>query len=86
MAVSKQIFQEPEEIFQEHEARVAVITNIAVELRALILDQGSDELTSANDADAEAKVYAAAFQAWVDHKIHGTPNEIFDAIQSALEI
>jgi len=41
---------------------------------------------SANDADAEAKVYAAAFQAWVDHKIHGTPNEIFDAIQSALEI
>jgi hypothetical protein len=79
MAVSNQIFQ-------EHEARVAAITKIAVELKALVLDQDRDGLTSADNPEAEARVYAAAFQAWVDHKIHGTPNEIFDAIQSALEI
>jgi hypothetical protein len=74
------------EIFEDHEERVAAITKIAVERKALVLNESADELTSADDPDAEALVYAAAFQAWVDHKIHGTPNEIFDAIQSALEV
>jgi len=72
--------------FEDHEERVAAITRIAVELKALVVNESTDELTSAENPDAEALVYAAAFQAWVDHKIHGTPDEIFDAIQSTLEV
>jgi hypothetical protein len=76
----------PPKTFEAHEERVTAITKIAVDLKALVLYQTTDEWTSAEDPNAEALVYAAAFQAWVDHKIHGTPDEIFDAVQSALEI
>ena len=72
--------------FEDHEERVAAITEIAVELKALVPDGSTGELTSAEDPHAEARVYAAAFQAWVDRKLQGTADEIFDAIQSALEV
>jgi hypothetical protein len=73
-------------IFEEHEERVAAITKIAVDLRALIVDDSTDELSSAEDHDADKMVYVATFQAWVDGKINGTAEEIFEATQEALEV
>jgi hypothetical protein len=75
-----------EEIFEAHEERVAAITKIAVDLKALVINKTTDDWTSAENPDAEARVYAAAFQAWVDGKLHGSADEIFDAVQSALEV
>jgi hypothetical protein len=72
-------------ILDEHEDRVATITAIAVEARALILDQSEDEMTSTNDPNAEKAVYARAFQAWADGKIGGTAEDIFETVQEVLE-
>jgi hypothetical protein len=71
---------------EEHIGRVAAITKLAVNLRALVLDESLDELSSAEDHDADRMVYAAAFQAWVDGEISGTAEEIFEATQEALEV
>jgi hypothetical protein len=79
MSISKRIFE-------EHEERVAAITKIAVDLRALILDESADELSSAENPDADKMVYAAAFHAWIDGKINGTAEEIVEATQEALEV
>jgi hypothetical protein len=50
----------------EHENRVAAITAIAIEAKALSLDKGADEITPTDDPNAEKVVYAKAFQAWAD--------------------
>jgi hypothetical protein len=73
-------------LLAEHEDRVAAITVIGVEVQALVLDEESDELVSNEDPDADKLVYAKAFQAWADGKIGGTADEIFDAIEEALEV
>lgn len=72
-------------VLDEHEDRVAAITAIAVEAKALILDKGADEITSTADPDAEKVVYAKAFQAWADGRIEGTAEDIFETVQEVLE-
>jgi len=72
-------------LMAEHEDRVSAITTIGVEVRALVMDEDSDELISNEDPDAEKQVYAKAFQAWADGKISGSADDIFDAIEEALE-
>jgi hypothetical protein len=73
-------------LLDEHENRVAAISVIGIEVQALILDKASDEVVSSGDAEADKLVYARAFQAWADGKISGTAEDIFDAIQEALEV
>jgi hypothetical protein len=70
-------------IFEEHENRLAVITAIGIEVRALI--KSGDEITSAADPDAEMLVYAGAFQAWSQGKIEGSAEDIFESVQEVLE-
>jgi hypothetical protein len=45
-------------IIEEHENRLAVITAIGIEVRALVVDKSTDHITSANDPDADRLVYA----------------------------
>jgi hypothetical protein len=69
----------------EHENRVAAITAIAIEAKALSLDKGADEITPTNDPNAEKVVYAKAFQAWADGRMEGTAEDIFETVQEVLE-
>jgi hypothetical protein len=69
----------------EHENRVAAITAIAIEAKALSLDKGADETTPTDDPNAEKVVYAKAFQAWADGRMEGTAEDIFETVQEVLE-
>ena len=72
-------------IFEEHENRLAVITAIGIEVKALVFDKSADEITSADDPDADRLVYAGAFQAWAHGKIEGSAEDIFESVQEVLE-
>ena len=72
-------------ILDEHEDRVAAITAIALDAKALILDQSAEGMTSTDDPKAERTVYAKAFQAWADGRIEGTAEDIFETVQEVLE-
>ena len=73
-------------VLAEHEDRVAATTVIGVEVQALVLDEASDEVVSNGDPEADRLVYVRAFQDWANGKISGTAEEIFDAIEEALEV
>ncbi len=72
-------------ILDEHEDRVAAITAMAIEAKALILDASGHEPNSTDDPNAERVVYAKAFQAWSDGRIEGTAEDIFETVQEVLE-
>lgn len=69
----------------EHDNRVAVITEIGIDAKALVLDEGTREVSCANFAHAEKLLYARAFQAWADGKIEGEAEDIFETVQEVLE-
>jgi hypothetical protein len=71
--------------FAEHEERLAAIEAIGLEIRALVYDEETDEIRSAEDSGADKQLYARAFQAWAAGKIIGTANEVFDAVEAVLE-
>ncbi|MCG2629851.1 hypothetical protein L6654_24805 [Bradyrhizobium sp. WYCCWR 13023] len=73
-------------VFDEHDGRVRLITAIAMEVKALTLSESGDETVSMSDPDAEKLVYARAYQAWADCKIEGTADDIYEAIQEALDV
>ncbi len=72
--------------FKDHEQRLMTITTIGIETKALIFDERTHEVRSSDDPITEKLFYARAFQAWADGKVEGTADEIFDAIQEALEV
>ncbi|WP_298879411.1 hypothetical protein [uncultured Bradyrhizobium sp.] len=72
-------------VLDEHEGRVAAITAIAIEARALVLSESADEPTSAANPNAEKLVYARAFQAWADGAIEGTAEDIFESVEEVLD-
>ena len=72
-------------VLVEHDNRVASITAIAIEAKALILVESDDEPNSTDDPNAEKIVYAKAFQAWADGRIEGTAEDIFETVQEVLE-
>jgi hypothetical protein len=72
-------------VLEEHKDRVAAITAIAIEAKALTIDEGEDEANSTDDPNAEKIVYARAFRAWADGKIEGTAEDIFETIQEVME-
>jgi hypothetical protein len=73
-------------VFNEHEGRVAIITAIATEVKALTLSESGDEMISTTDPNAEKLVYARAYQAWADCKIEGTADDIFETVQEVLDV
>lgn len=73
-------------VFDEHKDRVAIITAIATEVKALTLSESGDEMISTTDPNAEELVYAMAYQAWADCKIEGTADDIFETVQEVLDL
>ncbi|MDA9463386.1 hypothetical protein [Bradyrhizobium sp. CCBAU 53415] len=73
-------------VYDEHEGRVATITTIAIEAKAVIRSESEAEIIPTNDQDAEKVVYARAFQAWAEGKIGGNAEDIFETVQEVLEI
>ena len=72
-------------VLEEHEARVATITAIAIEAKALIFNNGGGEIDQTDDPNSEKVVYAKAFHAWADGRIDGTAEDIFETVQEVLE-
>ena len=71
---------------EEHDGRVTIITAIAMEVNAIAFSENRDEMISTTDSNAEKLLYARAYQAWVDCKIEGTAEDIFEAVQEVLDI
>lgn len=53
--------------------------------KALVQDDGLDEVTVAGDDQAKKDFYARAFQEWAEGNVEGTAQEIFDAVTTLLE-
>lgn len=73
-------------VFEQHEGRVTVITEIAMEVKALSVNESAEEMVSTTNSEAERLVYAKAYQAWADYKIEGTAEDIFEAVQEVLDV
>lgn len=73
-------------VYDEHESRVATITTIAIEAKAVTRSESKAEINPTNDQDAEKMVYARAFQAWAEGRIGGNAEDIFETVQEVLEI
>jgi hypothetical protein len=71
--------------YADHENRVAAIEAIGLAIRALVYDEETDEIRSAEDPKADKQIYTSAFQAWADGKITGDASEVFDAVEAVLE-
>jgi hypothetical protein len=70
---------------EEHEDLLAAIDALGIEEKALVLDEESDEVSSANDEQANKDFYARAFKEWAAGNIKGDAEDIFDAVTSAIE-
>lgn len=73
-------------VYDEHESRVATITTIAIEAKAVTRSESEAETNPTNDQDAEKVVYARAFQAWAEGRIGGNAEDIFETVQEVLEV
>jgi hypothetical protein len=65
--------------------RMAILEDLGVQEKALIQDDGLDEVTIADDDQAKKNFYARAFQEWAEGNVEGTAQEIFDAVTILLE-
>ena len=70
---------------EEHEDRLAIIERLGIEEGALVLDEDADEVSSADDEQANKDFYARAFKEWAAGNISGDAEDIFDAVTSAIE-
>jgi hypothetical protein len=82
----RETFMMARTVVEEHDGRVTVITAIAMEVNAIAFSESRDEVISTTDPDAEKLLYAKAYQAWVDCKIEGTAEDIFETVQEVLDI
>jgi hypothetical protein len=65
--------------------RLAILEDLGVQEKALLQDDGLDEVTVTNDDQAKKDFYARAFQEWAEGNVEGTAQEIFDAVTTLLE-
>jgi hypothetical protein len=70
---------------EEHEELLVAIDMLGIEEKALILEEQSDEVSSAEDEQANKNFYARAFKEWADGKLKGDAKDIFDAVAAAIE-
>jgi hypothetical protein len=73
-------------VFDEHDKRLDIVTTIGIEVKALVVDEQADEITPTGNSSADRLLYARVFQAWADGKIDGEAEDIFEAVQEALDI
>ncbi|MGO8921059.1 MAG: hypothetical protein ACLQJR_34640 [Stellaceae bacterium] len=69
---------------EAHQDRLDAIEGMAIDLGALVRDEQTEEISSAEDEGADKHVYAAAFAAWRDGELTGTAQDIFDAAGEVL--
>jgi hypothetical protein len=65
--------------------RMAILEDLGVQEKALVQDDGLDEVTIADDDQAKKNFYARAFQEWAEGNVEGTAQEIFDAVTTLLD-
>ncbi len=65
--------------------RMAILEDLGVQEKALIQDDGLDEVTVAGNDQAEKDFYARAFQEWAEGNVEGTAQEIFDGVTMLIE-
>jgi hypothetical protein len=65
--------------------RLAILEDLGVQEKALVQDDGLDEVTVTNDDQAKKDFYARAFQEWAEGNVEGTAQEVFDAVTTLLE-
>jgi hypothetical protein len=65
--------------------RMAVLEDLGVQEKALVQDDGLDEVTVADDDQAKKNFYARAFQEWAEGNVEGTAQEIFDGVTMLIE-
>jgi hypothetical protein len=70
---------------EEPEDMLGAIEALGIEEKALILDDDTDEVSSAEDEQANKEIYARAFKEWAAGNIDGDAQEIFDAVTAAIE-
>ena len=65
--------------------RMAILEDLGVQEKALVQDDGLDEVTVADDDQAKREFYARAFQEWAEGNVEGTAQEIFDGVTMLIE-
>ena len=65
--------------------RMAILEDLGVQEKALVQDDGLDEVTVADDDQARRNFYARAFQEWAEGNVEGTAQEIFDGVSMLVE-
>jgi len=65
--------------------RMAILEDLGVQEKALVQDDGLDEVTVADDDHAKKNFYARAFQEWSEGNVEGTAQEIFDGVTMLIE-
>ncbi len=70
---------------EEHEDLLSAVEALGIEEKALVHDEGTDEVSSAEDEEANKALYARAFKEWAVGNIKGDAQDIFDAVTAAIE-
>jgi hypothetical protein len=64
---------------------LAAIEVLGIEEKALVYDEETDEVSSAEDEQATKAFYARAFEDWANGRLQGEAKDIFDAVTAAIE-
>ena len=70
---------------EAHEDLVSAVEALGIEEGALVHDEATDEVSSAEDDEATKAFYARAFKEWAAGNLKGEAEEIFDAVTVAVE-
>ena len=70
---------------EEHEDLLMAIEALGIEEKALVHDEDTDEVSSAEDEQANKNFYARAFNEWAKGNIAGDAQDIFDEVTAAIE-
>ena len=70
---------------EEHEELLLAIEALGIREKALVHDEATDEVSSAEDEQANKDFYARAFNEWAKGNIAGDAQDIFDAVTAAIE-
>jgi hypothetical protein len=70
---------------EDHEDMLAAIETFGIEEKALVHDEDTDEVSSAEDEQATKDFYARAFKEWAAGNLGGDAQEVFDALTAAVE-
>ena len=70
---------------EEHEDLLMAIEALGIEEKALLHDEDTDEVSPAEDEQANKDFYARAFNEWAKGNIAGDAQDIFDEVTAAIE-